>query len=232
MNERDNFKELILVFSLIITSIVNLNKIGGDFYGPLVATVLLLLLGTWYLYSYFTDKHPKKVLEQSFTLKILDIEGKEAKFEKEEKFKILSNNITRLVETGHRSDGNIENIYTSIGNCSNDLSTKHFGYIITFDHPLEKREYVRRFSYTIKNSFKNPQEYWLLRNNSSIKKATARIEFPEGRPPRNISARIMSDTEGIDITNDLKSFKDDSKHIYEIILKKKSGIKTLIAWDW
>ena len=232
MFERDHLKELLLVFSLILTSIVNLNKIGGNFYGPLIATVLLLCVGALYLYSYFSNKHPKKVLEQFFTLKLLDTEGAEAKFEKEEKFKIISKNITRLVETGHRSDGDIENIYTSIGNCTNELSPKHFGYIITFDHPLEKKEHVRKFSYTIKNSFKNDQEYWLLRNNSSIKKAKARIEFPEGRPPKNVTARIMSDTEGVDITNELTTFKDDSKQIYELVLKKKSGIKTLIVWDW
>lgn len=232
MFDKANLKELLLVFSLILTSIVNLNKIGGGFYGPMISTVVLLFVGGIYLYSYLSDKHPKKVLEQFFTLKLLDKEGMSAKLEKKEKFKVTGNNITRLIETGHRSDGDIEDVYTSIGSCNNELSPKHFGYIINLVHPLTKKEHTRIFSYLIKNSFKNNQEYWLLRNNSSIKKAKARIEFPVERPPKNISARIMSDTEGIDISDKLIKIEENPNYVYEIDLEKKSGIKTLILWDW
>lgn len=233
MVERENLKELLLVFSLITSNVVNIYKIGGGFYGPLCSTAILMLIGSVYLYNYLTDSKVKKVIEQNLTLKLLDSSGKHAKFEKEECFRVKGKNVTRLIETGHRSDGAIENIYTSMGYCSDELSPKHFGYIINFVYPLEKKKHKRIFSYDIKNSFTNNQEYWVLRNQAVLPKGKARIEFPPERHPNKITARLMTDTEGIDISGQLNKIPNNSQSIYEISLQKKyAGRKILIVWDW
>lgn len=235
MFDKKYFKETILLISVLTIIVLNILKIGGETYGPLISGLTLLVILFTYIVSIFLSNNPKppsKVIEQIITLTFKDKNGENANYHKEETYEITQDNITRLIERGIRSDGSIEDINTSTGSCKTSSAFKQ-DYIIHFRHPLKKGIHNRKFSFNTKNAFMENKEHWILKSHGIMPKGKARIKFHPEKPPFRIRAFQIFDRAEADITKFLNELEEDNHKVYELPFQKKfAGSRIHLEWEW
>jgi hypothetical protein len=223
-----NISKIVGVVVLVVASVVCF-ALGWVWPGVVLAALTVIV----FAWAAFTFQRPVlKVRTAELTLKLLDVDGKVARFEKKQDLVPMAKPLADIRDRNLFTKGRLDDFDVAPGEIGERMSVgKYYIIKVVFKPPLAPGVPVsRRVAYNIYEAFNSDDVSFMFVGDYATDDVIFRVEFPPGRLPHRARAYVKKENRAPK-TADIHRSADGAVLEWRVG-RMRAGAQYYVEWTW